>query len=103
AALGPASGSAEDYWLALFARTYRAELRVEARGRGQAILIGDPTYYCDALRLAWGELGLIGADDSALLHPAMADADRRHWQARWRRRAFAAKPLNAVRLIRAAR
>src|SRR5690606_27582479 len=102
AALGPVSGTAEAYWLALFAHTYGAELRVEAQGRGRSILLGDPAYYRDALRLAWQDLGLIGADQTEPLRPATGDAERRQWRARWRRRARAGKPLNILRLIRAA-
>jgi len=103
AALGPPSGSAEDYWLALFTHTYRAELRVEGRNRGQTILNGDPAYYRDTLRLAWRDLGLIGAvGELALLHPAINDNQRHHWRACWRRRTIAAKPLNILRLLRAA-
>ncbi|HWJ68883.1 MAG TPA: hypothetical protein VNS79_02385 [Sphingobium sp.] len=102
-ALGPDSGSADDYWLALFAHTYRAELRIESHDRGRSVLSGDPAYYRDALRLAWRDIGLIGDADTARLHPTMDAAPRRLWQRAWRRRAIAAKPLNALRLLRAAR
>jgi len=102
AALGPASGSAEDYWLALFAQTYGAELRVEAQGRGRSILLSDPAYYRSALHLAWEEIGLIGPNQTEPLRPAISAAERQQWQARWRRRARAGKPLNVLRLIRAA-
>jgi len=102
ATLGPASGGAEDYWLALFAQTYGAELRVEAQGRGRSILITDPAYYRDALQFAWQDLGLIGAEQPEPFHPAMDHAQRRQWQARWRRRARAGKLINILRLIRAA-
>ena len=37
ARLGPERGRAEDYWEALFRRTYGAELRVEKASRAQAI------------------------------------------------------------------
>ena len=33
AALGPETGTADDYWRALFRQTYAAELRVERKGR----------------------------------------------------------------------
>lgn len=102
AALGPTSGDAEAYWLALFAHTYGAELRVEAQGRGRSILLSDPAYYRDALYHGWQDLGLIGTDPPEPLRPAISEAERRQWQARWRRRARAGKPLNILRLIRAA-
>jgi hypothetical protein len=102
AALGPDAGAPEDYWLALFRQTYGAELRVEKQGRADSILTRDPDYYRDALRLAWADLGLIGAESPAILRPLLDAARRRKWQAQWHRRRIAGKPLNALRLVKAA-
>jgi hypothetical protein len=100
AALGPARGSAADYWRALFRQTYAAELRVEQPGREEQILIHGAGRYEALLPLAWAAAG-IGferhGDDYA---PALPD--RARIVAAWHRRRRLGKPLNLVRLIRAA-
>jgi hypothetical protein len=102
AAIGPSSGRPRDYWAALFMQTYGAEFRIEKEGRHEAILRGDPAYYDAALPLAWRQLGLIAGDGGDALKPALEDAQRRQWLAQWRRRKWAGKPLNMLRLLKAA-
>ncbi len=102
AALGPASGPTEDYWLALFRETYGAEFRVETKSRADLILERDPDYYRDAMLFAWRELGLIGPNASGRLTPMLGLQQRKALQSRWKRRRIAGRPLNILRLIKAA-
>lgn len=102
AVLGPSSGPAMDYWKALFSATYGAEFRVEAQGRSNLILAADPDYYAAALADAWARLGLIPDPTAATLHPDIDASTRRQWRARWRRHRRLGKPLNIMRLIKAA-
>lgn len=53
ALLGPASGTAIDFWKTLFAHTYSAELRVEQAGRPGDIVDKDPARYARMLVAAW--------------------------------------------------
>lgn len=103
AALGPERAGAADFWRALYARTYAAELRVERGGRAADLVERDAPRYADLLPLAWSAAGLAcePQDDGTLaprLTAAARDAARRHWQ--WRARL--GKPLNLLRLLKAA-
>lgn len=100
AALGPEQGTPRDYWRALFRQTYGAEFRVEAQGRGETILDNAPDWYEQALPLAWQEAG-IGQASGAALAPS-AGFDRKRYAARWRTRRRLGKPLNMLRLLKAA-
>lgn len=105
AALGPVSGAAADYWQALFEATYGAEFRVERQSRAQKLLTVEPAHFDGMLPLAWRSLGLldhVGPPGDAVLRPSIAEADRARWLREWRRRRRAGKPLNIIRLLRAA-
>ena len=102
AALGPPSGAPAAYWTALFQETYAAEFRVERGGREQSILAFDPGRWDGLLRAAWGESGLMGAQDARSVSPRLEPAQRRRITAAWRRRRALGKPLNVARLIKAA-
>lgn len=99
-ALGPASGTADDYWRALFARTYRAELRVERHDdRAAGIVATGGERYERMLRQAWAEAGFaFRTADGRLERTAQAPRPFRGW---WRQ-ALAGKPLNLARLVKAA-
>jgi predicted nucleotidyltransferase len=57
--LGPERGRAADYWLAVFRKTYRAELRPETRGdRAGAVVAADAGRYDGLLPLAWKDRGV---------------------------------------------
>ncbi len=58
ARLGPRQGTAEDFWRALFARTYQAELRVEKSTRALDIVGKSPARYAQLLPLAWECAGI---------------------------------------------
>lgn len=103
AAIGPRSGTAEDFWTALFRQTYAAEFRVERRGREQQIIGADPARYDQLLPAAWtaGGLAFTRSADGVLA----TELDRRE-RARslraWRLRRTLGKPLNLARLAKAA-
>jgi len=102
ALLGPERGSARDYWAALFGATYGTEFRIETRKRADRILASDPYYYDAVLPEAWQRLGLIAAAQAAPLRPEIAPLRRRRWGRRWTVRRWAGKPLNILRLVKAA-
>lgn len=100
AALGPARGTAADYWRALFRQTYAAELRVEKPGREEQILIHGAGRYEALLPLAWDAGGIGFARQGDEYIPALSD--RAGVAAAWHRRRRLGRPLNLIRLVRAA-
>lgn len=103
AQLGPAAASAQEYWRALYARTYDSELRVERAGRSDAIVARDPERYGELLRLAWRSGG-IPFDElpGGELAPRISEVVRDSAARRWRTRQRLGKPLNVLRLLKAA-
>lgn len=102
AALGPPSGTAGDYWQALFRRTYAAELRVEKPGREREIIAFHPARYEQLAPLAWASGGLRFHREDGRLVPELGGAERRRLLRAWGRRQAWGKPLNALRLMKAA-
>jgi hypothetical protein len=101
--LGPESGVASDFWRALFARTYGAELRVESTDRGGDIVACERERYDALLPLAWQTIGLnFGISSDGRLMPNLPSSERRAGMRRWSRRQRLGKPLNIVRLLKAA-
>lgn len=101
AALGPESGTAEDYWRALFRATYKAEFRVEKGGRENDILAVNADHFAGLLPLAWAAAGIGAQADRSTLTPRLAPDERRRILGWWARRQHLGKPLNLVRLIKA--
>ncbi|WP_299308505.1 hypothetical protein [uncultured Croceicoccus sp.] len=102
AALGPDEGTEREYWQALFAATYRAELRVEKPGREQQILDFGADHFDGLMIAGWTAAGIAHDRRGAILHPHMPEAMGDETRARWHRRRRMGKPLNIVRLLRAA-
>jgi hypothetical protein len=100
ARLGPESGRADDYWRALFRATYAAELRVEAGDRSAKLVATAPERYAAMLSDAWRALGFPVGDEIAA-NPLPASARRQAGRA-WRRRRWANRSLNVLRLMKAA-
>lgn len=101
-ALGPENGAEADYWRALFRATYKAEFRVEAAGREDSILEANAAHFDGLLTAALDECGIGYARDGAQIAPRIGKDER--WRIRrwWARRRRLGKPLNFVRLLRAA-
>lgn len=96
AALGPQSGPAEAYWLALFRRTYAAEFRVESADRADTVMAAGGDRYAEMLPLAWREGGVAFEAQGAVLRP-----DGRGLPG-WVLPSLAGKPLNMARILKAA-
>ena len=101
AALGPNSGTAEEFWRALFRATYRAEFRIEKPGRENSILTADPAHFEGLLPLAWEAQGLEFTREGTLLRPHLPESERRSLLRWWSLRRRAGKPLNILRLAKA--
>lgn len=100
-ALGPRTGDAAAYWLALFRQTYRAELRIERQSRADTILAAAPAHYRMMLPLAWAAQGVVFARNGEQLSPEIDEGRLRRWRRQWTRRRLLGKPLNAARLVKA--
>ena len=103
ALLGPPSADAATFWRALYLRTYAAELRVERKSRGADLLAHDAPRFVRLLPLAWqaGGVGFVQASDGQL-QPRLTDDDRSAGERRWRLRQRLGRPLNLLRLLKAA-
>ncbi len=101
-ALGPAAGTEEEYWSALFRATYKAEFRVEAAGREQSILSANRAHFSGLLPRALTQEGIACERKGDILIPQLSERERRRILRWWERRRRMGKPLNVVRLLRAA-
>ncbi len=100
-ALGPASGTPDDYWRGLFQATYRAEFRVERPGREDAILSVNREHFDGLLPLALEAEGIVFGRDNGTIHPELPDIRRAEILRWWRKRQRLGKPLNLLRLVKA--
>lgn len=100
-ALGPSSGTAEDYWRALFRATYKAELRVEKAGRENDILSVNEEHFAGLLPLALEAGGIVHTLHAARITPSLTPRERGAILSWWKRRQRMGKPLNITRLIKA--
>jgi hypothetical protein len=101
--LGPVAGTAEDFWRALFARTYAAELRVEKQSRALDIVGKAPGRYAALLPPAWDLAGIHHArGNDGILATQIPPEQRRGAARRWSWRARLGRPLNILRLLKAA-
>lgn len=101
AALGPVSGTAGEYWRALFRATYAAEFRVEKRGREDDILSVNAAHFEGLLPIALEAAGIAAQQHGAALSPHLSPAQRRDIVNWWKRRRRLGKPLNVLRLLKA--
>ena len=102
AVLGPERGAPREYWQALFRETYRAEMRVEAPGREQQILVYDPARYETLLPIAWDAGEVAHSAEAGIVAPQLPFATYRALSQAWLVRVRAGKALNIARLIKAA-
>jgi hypothetical protein len=96
AALGPAEGRADDFWTALFRRTYAAEYRFETTDRAHEITATGRERYAALLPLAWREAGLAFEERDGVLKPAARPS------VGWGLRQLLGKPLNLARIAKGA-
>ena len=101
AAVGPARGTEDDYWRALFRATYKAEFRVEKPGRENSILEVNAEHFDGLLPIAWNAGGMRFKRMNGLFEPLPNSAERRRVLKWWNRRARLGKPLNLLRLAKA--
>lgn len=96
AALGPQSGPAGAYWLALFRQTYAAEFRMETTSRADTVVAPFAARYAAILPLAWRAAGVAFEAVGEGLRP-----DRRSLPG-WTLPNLMGKPLNVARILKAA-
>jgi len=103
AALGPERAEATAFWRSLYQRTYAAELRVERGARADDLVARDAARYAALLPAAWRAGGLdFAVGEDGLLAPALSAKERAAAERRWRRRRILGRPLNLLRLLKAA-
>lgn len=101
-ALGPPAASADEYWRCLFRATYQAEFRVEKAGREDAILSANHDHFAGLLPLALEAAGVGFTESAGVYVPTMTLPERKRWQRWWHARRRLGKPLNLLRLAKAA-
>jgi hypothetical protein len=102
AALGPDAGPADAFWRALFRATYAAELRVERPGREEQLLANGQQHFAALLPLAWAADGQPFEQGHGRMRPLIDAEDREEVRRSWRRRQRLGRPLNLLRLTKAA-
>lgn len=103
ARLGPVAGTASDYWQQLYQHTYAVELRVERGGaRAQTLLTNGGVRYAQMLPLAWRAAGIAFGENQGVFTPMLDERTRRGARRAWMIRRVAGKPLNLLRLAKAA-
>lgn len=100
-ALGPTTGTPNDYWRALFQATYKAEFRVEKPGRENDILSVNATHFSGLLPQALEAGGIPFRAHGERITPSMPASERKRVLGWWKRRQRLGKPLNFTRLIKA--
>ncbi len=102
AVLGPFQGAPTDFWRAVYSRTYAAELRVEGSQRSSGLVSRRADYFDAVLRPAWRALDLSFDEHLGEVAPKMSAKQQAAGARGWRVRVRCAKPLNLLRLIKAA-
>ncbi|MEM9067371.1 MAG: hypothetical protein AAGE52_02665 [Myxococcota bacterium] len=98
--LGPSTGSARDYWVALFRATYSVELRPERDDRPGLIVDANRERYERLLPLAWKVAGISFEVEDGEYRPHV---DGRPTKARgWRARRALGKGLSVARIVKGA-
>lgn len=96
AALGPESGPAKAYWLALFRKTYAAEFRMETTNRADTVIAAGAERYAAVLPAAWAAGGVAFERAVEGLRPAKRGLPG------WTLPNLMGKPLNVARILKAA-
>ncbi|NHN89025.1 hypothetical protein GOB81_10320 [Acetobacter sp. LMG 1627] len=103
AELGPKQAAPEQYWEALFRKTYAVELRVEKSGRSRNLLEGEEGRFARLLTASW----VAGGVEASVLPdgkiaPEIPAAERAVALRRWAMLGRLGRPLNVARLVKAA-
>ena len=102
AVLGPEEAPAATFWNALFAETYRLELRVESAERADTLVGRAPDRYAQALETGWRAGGIAFERRGDALRPQLDPEARAAALRRWGVRRRLGRPLNVLRLLKAA-
>jgi hypothetical protein len=102
AVLGPQHGEPLVYWNALYARTYELELRVESASRSDSVVAGARERYARLLPAAWQAGGIAFEQQGGKWRPLLAARTRADALRRWTLKRRLGKPLNLLRLMKAA-
>lgn len=102
AAFGPERAEPEVFWNALYARTYQTELRVEKAGRGAGIVATYSERFKRLLLPCWHIAGIVVAQNGQNLIPLITPHRREALEKAWVLRKRLGRPLNILRLMKAA-
>ncbi|MFT8586107.1 hypothetical protein [Acetobacter papayae] len=102
ALLGPEQGTPAAFWEGLYANTYAAELRVEKNGRSGSIVEAWPHRYEALLQPCWALAGIEVTKTGEELRPVLPDHEREAGKRAWAARVTLGRPLNILRLCKAA-
>ncbi|MCA9535168.1 MAG: hypothetical protein KC593_15860 [Myxococcales bacterium] len=100
--LGPSKGTARDYWTALFAATYGAELRPERNNRPAIIYDAHPERYDALLRDAWAALEIPVEVSGAVLTPKVNTAAKAVAKRGFVARQRSGKGISVARIVKGA-
>lgn len=101
--LGPKEANGEEFWCNLFAHTYSAELRVEAKNRPMSILENREDYFIQLLEVGWKGLSIpFQHSQTNYFTVNISDKERQTAYKKWNFRKKMGRPLNIARLMKAA-
>lgn len=100
--LGPEKGPQEAFWNALYRQTYQTELRVEKAGRGAGIVASYQERYRDLLLPCWQVAGVPYDAEGEEVRPLISATQKLRAEKAWQMRRRSGRPLNILRLIKAA-
>ncbi|WP_408737288.1 hypothetical protein [Acetobacter lambici] len=101
ALLGPLKAAPSAFWNALYASTYKAELRVENGRRSSGLVDANLERYERILLPCWQAGGISFRHEGEDVVPAISAEQKSRAQRQWRLRARLGRPLNILRLIKA--
>jgi hypothetical protein len=101
AVLGPDEAREEEYWVALFRATYRAEFRIETNDRARSVYELNREHFTGLLPLGLEAAGIECRRDGEKLRPVVSAAMRKKTMRWWRVRQRLGKAINLARLVRA--
>ncbi|MFH7811083.1 MULTISPECIES: hypothetical protein [Acetobacter] len=99
--LGPLKAPYRAFWDALYASTYKAELRVENGQRSSSLVDANLERYEHSLLPCWQAAGIPFRTEGGEVLPLLTAEQKNKAQRQWRLRARLGRPLNILRLIKA--